>query len=132
MNKIKAFFNNKIVQIVTWSILAISTLVLTIGGVFIGNTDKLPTFIVGIANAVALFIVFGKAFFGNKAFFNNKVVQTVAWILIAVSTLVLILGGVSAGGTAKVLTLIVGIVYVVALLIVFIKEMLQAKGTVKK
>ena len=32
-----------------------------------------------------------------KAFFNNKVVQIVAWILLAASTLVLILGGVSAG-----------------------------------
>lgn len=67
-----------------------------------------------------------------KAFFNNKVVQIIAWILLAVSTLVLILGGVSAGDIAKVPTFIVGIVEAVALFIVFIKKMLQAKDTDKK
>lgn len=67
-----------------------------------------------------------------KAFFNNKVVQIVAWILLAVSTLVLILGGVSAGDIAKVPTFIVGIVEAVALFIVFIKKMLQAKDIDKK
>lgn len=67
-----------------------------------------------------------------KAFFNNKVVQIVAWILLAISTLVLILGGVSAGDIAKVPTFIVGIVEAVALLIIFIKKMLQAKDTDKK
>ena len=67
-----------------------------------------------------------------KAFFNNKVVQVVAWILLAISTLVLILGGVSAGDIAKVPTFIVGIVEAVALFIIFIKKMLQAKDTDKK
>lgn len=67
-----------------------------------------------------------------KAFFNNKVVQIVAWILLAISTLVLILGGVSAGDIAKVPTFIVGIEEAVALFIIFIKKMLQAKDTDKK
>lgn len=67
-----------------------------------------------------------------KAFFNNKVVQIVAWILLAVSTLVLILGGVSAGDIAKVPTFVLGIVEAVALFIIFIKKMLQAKDTDKK
>ena len=67
-----------------------------------------------------------------KAFFNSKVVQIVAWILLAISTLVLILGGVSAGDIAKVPTFIVGIMEAVALFIVFIKKMLQAKDTDKK
>lgn len=67
-----------------------------------------------------------------KAFFNSKIVQIVAWILLAVSTLVLILGGVSAGDIAKVPTFIVGIMEAVALFIVFIKKMLQAKDTDKK
>lgn len=67
-----------------------------------------------------------------KAFFNNKVVQIVAWVLLAISTLVLILSGVSAGDIAKVPTFIVGIVEAVALFIVFIKKMLQAKDTNKK
>lgn len=67
-----------------------------------------------------------------KAFFNNKVVQVIAWILLAISTLVLILGGVSAGDIAKVPTFIVGIVEAVALFILFIKGLLQAKDTDKK
>ena len=67
-----------------------------------------------------------------KAFLNSKVVQIVAWILLAVSALVLILGGVSAGDIAKVPTFIVGIMEAVALFIVFIKKMLQAKDTDKK
>lgn len=67
-----------------------------------------------------------------KAFFNNKVVQIVAWVLLAISSLVLILGGVSAGDIAKVPTFVVGIVDAVALFIVFIKKMLQAKDTDKK
>lgn len=67
-----------------------------------------------------------------KAFLNNKVVQITAWILLAVSALVLILGGVSAGDIAKVPTFIVGIVEAIALFIVFIKKMLQAKDTDKK
>ena len=66
-----------------------------------------------------------------KAFLNSKVVQITAWILLAVSTLVLILGGVSAGDIAKVPTFIVGIVEAVALFIIFIKKMLQAKDTDK-
>lgn len=67
-----------------------------------------------------------------KAFLNSKVVQITAWILLAISTLVLILGGVSAGDIAKVPTFIVGIVEAVALFIIFIKKMLQAKDTDKK
>lgn len=67
-----------------------------------------------------------------KAFFNNKIVLIVDWILLAISTLVLILGGVSAGDIAKVPTFIVGIVEAVALFIIFIKKMLQAKDTDKK
>lgn len=67
-----------------------------------------------------------------KAFLNNKVVQIIAWSLLAISTLVLILGGVSAGDIAKVPTFIVGIIEAVALFIISIKKMLQAKDTDKK
>ncbi len=67
-----------------------------------------------------------------KAFLNNKVVQIIAWLLLVISTLVLILGGVSAGDITKVPTFIVGIMEAVALFIVFIKKMLQAKDTDKK
>lgn len=65
-------------------------------------------------------------------FINNKVVQFVAWVMLALSSLILILAGVKAGDIAKVPTMIVGIVDAVALLIIFIKKMLQAKDTTKK
>lgn len=67
-----------------------------------------------------------------KAFFSNSIVQIIAWVLLAVSTFVLIIGGVSAGDIAKIPTFIVGIVDAVALFILFIKRMLQAKDTDKK
>ena len=66
------------------------------------------------------------------SFINNKVVQAIAWILLALSSLILILAGVNAGDIAKVPTMIVGIVDAVALLVIFIKKMLQAKDTTKK
>lgn len=67
-----------------------------------------------------------------KGFINNKIVQFVAWVMLALSSLILILAGVNAGDIAKVPTMIVGIVDAVALLIIFIKKMLQAKDTTKK
>lgn len=66
------------------------------------------------------------------AFINNKVVQFIAWVMLALSSLILILAGVKAGDIAKVPTMIVGIVDAVALLVIFIKKMLQAKDTAKK
>ena len=66
------------------------------------------------------------------AFINNKVVQCVAWIMLALSSLILILAGVKAGDIAKVPTMVVGIVDAVALLIIFVKKMLQAKDTTNK
>ena len=67
-----------------------------------------------------------------KGFINNKIVQFVAWVMLALSSLILILAGVNAGDIAKVPTMIVGIVDAVALLIIFIKKMLQAKDTASK
>jgi hypothetical protein len=66
------------------------------------------------------------------SFINNKIVQLVAWIVLALSSLILILAGVKAGDIAKVPTMIVGIVDAVALLVIFIKKMLQAKDTANK
>ena len=67
-----------------------------------------------------------------KGFITNKIVQFVAWVMLALSSLILILAGVNAGDIAKVPTMIVGIVDAVALLIIFIKKMLQAKDTASK
>lgn len=55
-----------------------------------------------------------------KAFFNNKIVKIVAWVLIAVSSVVLILGGVSVVDIGKGVELVGGIVTAVGALIIFI------------
>lgn len=67
-----------------------------------------------------------------KNFFKKIWVQVIAWIMVAVGTAVLILGGVDAGNVAKIPTLIFGIIEAIGVLILFIKSMLQAKDTKNK
>lgn len=67
-----------------------------------------------------------------KAFLNNNVVQIVAWVLLVLSSLVLILAGVSADAIAKIPLMVVGIVDAVAILIVAIKNLLRKKDTATK
>jgi hypothetical protein len=67
-----------------------------------------------------------------KAFLNNIVVQIVAWVLLVLSSLVLILAGVSADAIAKIPLMVVGIVDAVAILIVAIKNLLRKKDTATK
>ena len=55
-----------------------------------------------------------------KAFFNNKIVKIVAWVLLALSSVVLILGGVSVVDIGKGVELVGGIVTAVGALIIFI------------
>ena len=55
-----------------------------------------------------------------KAFFDNTIVKIVAWVLIAVSSVVLILGGVSVVDIGKGVELVGGIVTAVGALIIFI------------
>lgn len=55
-----------------------------------------------------------------KAFFDNTVVKIVAWVLIALSSVVLILGGVSVVDISKGVELVGGIVIAVGALIIFI------------
>lgn len=67
-----------------------------------------------------------------KNWIKQKWVQIAAWCFIIIGTLVLILGGVSAGDIAKVPALVFGIVEAIGILIVFIKKMLEAKDTAGK
>lgn len=67
-----------------------------------------------------------------KAFLNNIVVQIVAWVLLVLSSLVLILAGVSADAIAKIPLMVVGIVDAVAILILAIKNLLRKKDTATK
>lgn len=67
-----------------------------------------------------------------KNFFNKLWVQITAWCFIIIGTLVLLLGGVTAGDIAKVPALVAGILSAIGLLIVFIKKMIQKKETAEK
>ena len=60
-----------------------------------------------------------------KAFFNNKIVKVVCWVLLAVVSVVLILGGTSVADIGKGVELVAGIVTAVAALVVFIASKIK-------
>ncbi|MBO7733353.1 MAG: hypothetical protein J6S67_12385 [Methanobrevibacter sp.] len=63
-----------------------------------------------------------------RDFFNKKWVQITAWCFIIAGTLVLLLGGVTAGEIAKVPALVAGIISAIGLLVVFIKKAITPKN----
>ena len=58
MNKIKAFFNNTIVKVVAWVVLALDVVVLILGGASVAEIGKGVELVAGIVSAVALLVVF--------------------------------------------------------------------------
>ena len=60
-----------------------------------------------------------------KAFFNNTIVKVVCWVLLAVVSVVLILGGTSVADIGKGVELVAGIVTAVAALVVFIARKIK-------
>lgn len=58
MDKIKAFFNNKIVKIVAWVVLALDVVLLILGGASVADIGKGVELTAGIVSAVALLIAF--------------------------------------------------------------------------
>ena len=58
MDKIKAFFNNTIVKVVAWVILALDVVVLILGGATSAEIGSGVELVAGIVGAVALFIAF--------------------------------------------------------------------------
>ena len=60
-----------------------------------------------------------------KAFFNNKIVKIVCWVLLAVVSVVLILGGTSVADIGKGVELVAGIVTAVSALVVFIASKIK-------
>lgn len=58
MDKIKAFFNNTIVKIVCWVILAIDVVGLILSGASVADIGKGVELTAGIVSAVALLIAF--------------------------------------------------------------------------
>ena len=62
-----------------------------------------------------------------KAFFQNKIVKIVCWVILALDVVGLILGGVSVAEIGKGVELTAGIISAVALLIAFISSMVNKK-----
>ena len=58
MDKIKAFFNNTIVKVVAWVLLAVDVVVLILGGASVAESGKGVELVAGIVSAVALLVVF--------------------------------------------------------------------------
>ena len=62
-----------------------------------------------------------------KAFFNNTIVKVVAWIVIALASVVLILGGAGVADISGAVELVGGIVTAIFVLIIFISNMIHKK-----
>lgn len=62
MDKIKAFFNNKVVKGVAWSVLALDVVTLVLGGATEVDINNGVTLTIGIAGAVSglIFFIAGK------------------------------------------------------------------------
>jgi hypothetical protein len=60
-----------------------------------------------------------------KAFFNNTIVKVVAWVLLAVVSVVLILGGASVVDISNGVELVAGIVAAIAALVAFIASKIK-------
>ena len=58
MDKIKAFFNNTIVKVVAWVVLALDVVVLILGGASVAEIGKGVELVAGIVSAVALLVAF--------------------------------------------------------------------------
>lgn len=58
MDKIKAFFQNKITKIVAWVVLALASVVLIIGGATAETLSAGVALVAGIVSAVAALIAF--------------------------------------------------------------------------
>lgn len=62
-----------------------------------------------------------------KAFFNNKIVRIVEFVLLALSAAGLILGGVTSADVSSVVTLTEGVIVAVATLAAFISNLVKGK-----
>lgn len=62
-----------------------------------------------------------------KDFFKNSVVQTIAWVLWVLSTVVLVIGGVGEAQFNAILVILLGIVAGVSALIVAIGKLINKK-----
>jgi hypothetical protein len=58
MDKIKAFFNNTIVKVVAWVLLAVVSDVLILGGASVADISKGVELVAGIVAAIATFVAF--------------------------------------------------------------------------
>lgn len=61
MDKIKAFFNNKIVQIVEFVLITLSCAGLIYAGVTVEEVAKVPALVSGILGAISALIMFIKS-----------------------------------------------------------------------
>ena len=66
MDKIKAFFNNKITKIVCWVVLALDVIGLILGGASVADIGKGTELVAGIISAVALLIAFISSMINKK------------------------------------------------------------------
>lgn len=62
-----------------------------------------------------------------KSFFQNKIVKIIAWVLLCLSSVILIIGGATVESVSAGITLTAGIVTAVSGLVMFIASMIKDK-----
>ena len=63
-----------------------------------------------------------------KAFFENKVVKAVSWVVMLIAAAILVIGGVTEGDINSTIKLVVGILGLLGELIIFIANKIGNKG----
>ena len=60
-----------------------------------------------------------------KAFFSNTITKIVAWVVLAVASICLIIGGATAESISSAVTLVAGVITAVSALVAFITSQIK-------
>ena len=118
--KIKAFLNTKIVQIIVWVLLLASITALVVVGVSSGDVTQGIGLIAAIIAAVSAFVAFVTT--KTKAIKSKvkRIIAGVAWAVLFICVLALIIAGVSTAVISDATGLAMAVIIAVTAIITFI------------
>ena len=118
--KIKAFLNTKIVQIIVWVLLLASITALVVVGVSSGDVTQGIGLIAAIIAAVSAFVAFVTT--KTKAIKSKvkRIIASVAWAVLFICVLALIIAGVSTAVISDATGLAMAVIIAVTAIITFI------------
>lgn len=120
--KIKAFLNTKIVQIIVWVLLLASITALVVVGVSSGDVTQGIGLIAAIIAAVSAFVAFVTT--KTKAIKSKvkRIIAGVAWAVLFICVLALIIAGVSTAVISDATGLAMAVIIAVTAIITFIVD----------